>query len=140
MTCDDAVLELSDPGGPSAGLAGHLAGCEACRETARVLALAALPPATAADQAALAGLAGSALAAWTRQERTRAARRRGARQLARLALAAGVGALVASGALLLRPHPAPPTAATRPELAANDESYLLEDEVFFDVSWPEGDL
>jgi hypothetical protein len=140
MTCDDAVLELSDPGAPSVGLAAHLAGCEACQEAARVLALAALPPPTAADQAALAGLADSALGAWTLQERRRASRRRGARQLARLALAAGVGALVASGALLLRPHPSPQLGAPGAELAANDESYLLEDEVFFDVSWPEGDL
>jgi hypothetical protein len=140
MTCDDAVLELSDPREPSAELAAHLAGCASCADAARVLDLAALPPADAAEHAALAGLADAALEAWTREARRRATRRRGARRLARLALAAGVGALVASGALLLRPHPAPPLAPALAELAVKDESYLLEDEVFFDVSWPEGDL
>ncbi len=61
-----------------------------------------------------------------------------------LAVAAGLGALVASGGFLLRGRSgpgAPSGGVEAVELAAADEpeSYLQDDEVFFDVSWPEGD-
>jgi len=143
MTCDDAVLELSGSERSEALLA-HLAACPRCREAARVLDLATLPPPSLAEQAAFKGLATTTRAAWDARERQAWGRRRWAQQAVSLAAAAGLGALVASGAWMLRTRPTPLQPAAilaSAELASGDEaeSYLQDDEVFFDVSWPEGD-
>jgi hypothetical protein len=142
MRCDDAVLELSSAQGPSPELSAHLAGCADCQDAARVLSLAALPPAKEAEAAALEGLAAATLSAWQASALARAVPRPWLGQAGRLALAAGLGAAVAAGALSLRPRPAPTPATVEAlaELASSDERYLLEDEVFFEVSWPDGDL
>jgi hypothetical protein len=143
MTCDDAVLELSGSDRSEALLA-HLAGCLRCREVAQVLDLATLPSPSPAEQAAFKGLAATTRAAWDARERQARGRRRWMQQGVSLAAAAGLGALVASGAWMLRARPtplAPEAVLAAAALASADdpESYLQDDEVFFDVSWPEGD-
>jgi hypothetical protein len=149
MNCTEAVLELSqsEPSESSESLRVHLAGCAECRASAQVLALAALPPPSGAEQAALERLAAGALVAWDAREERRTRWRARGRQALRLALAAGLGAMLASGALLaLRPTGSGPGAHLVPkgrdepaQLAVADEAYLQDDEVFFEVSWPEGD-
>ncbi len=147
MNCEDVELELSG-GEPSAGARAHLETCAACRESAKVLGLATLPALSDAERLVLNGLAASSQKQW------RATRQRGgtARRFASLALAAGVGALLASAAMVkLAPSPQPRvetrtvlvTAPEVPVLEVSDEFTLSEDEVFFDVGWPsptEGDL
>jgi hypothetical protein len=104
MTCEDCearVLDaLTEPGDQSPELAEHLAGCEGCRafaaETAEALELAAPPALTAQDQAALAALPGSTLAAWRDRHQPRGLLQR----VLSLAVAAALGGLIASTALL----------------------------------------
>jgi hypothetical protein len=97
--CPDFALSLSlraagalDPG-EAAALEAHLAGCAACRAEAAALAdtlaLAALPPPSAADRLALRDLPASTLAALRRADRRRS-----------LALRAGAGVALAAAALL----------------------------------------
>lgn len=150
-TCEDFELELGAPE-LSADARAHLAQCSACRETYEVVALAALPEVTAAERAALAGLASSTHAAWQAQDR----RRSRVSWVVSLAVAAGLGAVVATGVMWrLRPEVQPVAAAARgvepvllldapvvPELSA-DALNVSDDDVFFEVSWPsatEGDL
>ncbi len=147
MTCEDVELELSG-GEPSTEARAHLETCASCRETARLLNVATLPPLTQAERMVLNGVAASTQHAW------RASRARGntVRRVASLGLAAGLGALIASAAVLqLSPAPqlvvetrtvmmAPPEI---PVLQLSDELNLSDDEVFFEVGWPsptEGDL
>lgn len=146
MNHEDVELELSS-GEPSVDARAHLETCNACRESAKVMGLAMLPPLTDSERLLLNGLSASVQREWrlTRQPR----RTRG---FAQLALAAGVGALIASGAIFgLRPTPAAITRTetvfvTPPEVPVmeiSDELTLSDDEVFFDVGWPsptEGDL
>lgn len=156
MKCEDVLLQL-DGREPSAELAAHLEACPECRSAADVLALAALPRVSRAEQAQLDGLAGSTLAAWRRHEAPRGAQRRWWVEATRLALAAGLGALVASGAHALRagsttsttmgsrPYDLEAVALEVPTLTDldGDEFNLSDDEVFFEVSWPqatEGEL
>jgi predicted anti-sigma-YlaC factor YlaD len=150
-TCEDFELELGAPE-LSADVRAHLAQCSACRETYEVVALAALPEVTAAERAALVGLAPATLAEWQAQGR----RRSRVSWVVSLAVAAGLGAVVATGVMWrLRPEAQPVAAATRtvepvllldapvvPELSA-DALNVSDDDVFFEVSWPsatEGDL
>lgn len=157
MTCEDFELELGEAE-LSAAARAHLDACAACREAYEVVALASLPEVTAAERAALAGLEAAAQAAW----QARAGRRDFVSRVVGLALAAGVGALVATGVLwrldAARPPPdAPvvkPVAAPRPEMPVLLEAPVVpdfsgdalnqgDDEVFFEVSWPqvtEGEL
>jgi len=157
MTCEDFELELGAPALSEAGRA-HLQACASCRETYEVVALAALPEVAATERAALAGLEASTLAAW--QAKTR--RRDLVARVPSLALAAGLGAVVATGVMWkLRPAApladAPgvtPVAAQAndvdpeleapvvPELSA-EALNLSDDDVSFEVAWPsatEGDL
>jgi hypothetical protein len=161
--CEETLEALSERG--STGLTEaqrtHLEGCEDCLSARSTLELAALPAVSAAELEALAASSGALLSAWKAQQppppvSSLAARRAPLwRQLTQLALAAGLGAVVAS-AVFLR-HPAGSQGAERPvgltpvvldepalpELAS-DEANLSDDEVFFDVSWPsatsDGDL
>ncbi len=144
MICEEVELELSG-GEPSTEARAHLERCTACQETARVLGLAALPPLTQTERLVLSGLAATTV------ERARSQRRRGegVRRVGTLALAAGLGALLAS-AVVSRPAPVSEPMVrtvmmTAPEVPVLDfdEANLSDDEVFFEVGWPsptEGDL
>ncbi len=144
MTCEETELELSG-GALSAEGRAHLDGCSSCRETARVLGLAALPAVTDSERLMLKSLASTTQQAW----RAREHRSGSLRRAASLALAAGVGALLAS-AVAVKFQPAPEVRVetihvTPPELPGIEfaDANLSEDEVFFDVGWPsptEGDL
>ena len=154
MTCDDVQLLLSTEARPlSPEVESHLAGCEACRayeaDAQVVLGLAGLPELSAAERAKLATLPVSTRAAW---DRARPGRGRLA-ELARLALAAGVGALLASAAwtrygptrteVVERVVTTPVEVASVPIIGLPDEPNLFDTEVFPEVSWPtetEGDL
>lgn len=144
MNCEDVELELSG-GEPSVEARAHVEDCASCQATARLLGLAALPPITQAERLLLNGLAPSTQQAWRAQH----ARGDGLRRVVTLALAAGVGALLAS-AVLGRAQPVTTTEVrtvmvTAPEIPVLefDEANLSDDEVFFEVGWPsptEGDL
>ncbi len=142
MTCDDVELELVTSEELSPAAREHLASCEKCRayqaSSARLLADAALPAPTAEEKAALNGLAPRVLHQYQRADRRRSVVRR----LAGLAMAACVGAVVASAALLpklgaqpgLTEVPDLSIALYEPEVASS----LDTDEDFdtFEVSWP----
>ncbi len=144
MICDDVELELSGPE-PSEGARAHAQTCARCAQTVEALGLARLPMLSAHEGALLAGLPAETFAAW----------RAGARpphpvlRAASLLLAAGLGAVVASSALLVtRSEPAPRVEwvhVAAPEVPTFDVegANLSDDEVFFEVGWPsptEGDL
>lgn len=143
ITCEEVELELPEP---SVEARAHLETCATCRETARVLGLATLPPLSDAERLMLGGLSA------TLQREARPRREGPLRRLASLALAAGIGALVASAAVLRLTPPPEARVETRtvlitppevPVLEVSDELNLSDDEVFFDVGWPsptEGDL
>lgn len=142
MTCEEVELELPEP---SEQARAHLETCASCRDTAKLLGLATLPPLSEAERAMLAGLATSLPRAVVPPRRDGLVRR-----VASLAVAAGLGALVASAAML-KFSPAPrietrTVLVTPPEipvLEVSDELDLSDDEVFFEVGWPsptEGDL
>lgn len=149
MNCEEVELELSG-GEPSVEARAHLADCASCQASARVLGLATLPPLTQNERLLLNGLSASAHEAW----RARGRRTEGLRRFASLALAAGVGALLASAVLvktLSVPQAMPVEPAVRTVLVAAPEvpvldfdgANLVDDEVFFEVGWPsptEGDL
>lgn len=144
MNCEDVELELSGAE-PSPEARVHLEQCASCQQTARVLGLAALPPLSQAERLMLSSLAASTVELGRSQRR----RGEGARRLASLALAAGLGALLAS-AVVSRPVPASEpevrtvlVAAPEMPVLEFDEANLSDDEVFFEVGWPEpteGDL
>jgi hypothetical protein len=149
LNCEDVEVELSG-GTPSDAARAHLESCASCRETASVLGLATLPPLSDAERLLLSGLSATTTRAWKdRQSRSSSVRRFGS-----LALAAGLGALLASG-LVLKLMPVPePRIETRTELVATpvlpeltadetEDFNLSDDDVFFEVGWPsptEGDL
>lgn len=144
MTCEEIELELSG-GTLSAEGRAHLDGCASCGETARLFGLAAMPAVTDEERLMMKSLSSTTQAAW----RSRQTRGGAFRRVASLAMAAGVGALVASGVMLkLRPEPevrVQTIHVTPPELPNIEfvDSNLSDDEVFFDVGWPsptEGDL
>ena len=144
MNCEDVELELSGSE-PSTEARAHLARCASCRGTARVLGLAAMPPLSDSERLLLKGLSATTL------ERARSQRSRGStmRRFGTLALAAGLGALLASAVMartVVAPEPEVRTVLmTAPEMPVLefDEANLSDDEVFFEVGWPsptEGDL
>src|SRR5438093_354106 len=103
MTCEECETSVLVGDPPEAGAAEHLKSCEACRafaaESREALELAAMPPLSAGDRAAMAALPASVEAGWRARQR-----RRGLfGKVAGYAVAAGLGALVATGALLSRP-------------------------------------
>lgn len=146
MNCDDVELELSG-GEPSIEARAHLVDCASCEATARVLGLAALPALTESERLMLNGLATSTHQAWRAQR----GRGEGLRRVGSLALAAGLGALLASAVLAKRT----PTVGVEPQVKTVtvmesevpvldfEEANFSDDEVFFEVGWPsptEGDL
>lgn len=102
MTCDDVELALVTGEGLSAEAREHLATCERCavfqRDAVQLLDDAALPPMSASEKAAAASLAPRVHQAWKATERRRGVLRR----FAGLAVAACMGAAVASAALVPR--------------------------------------
>lgn len=149
MNCDEVELALltegeraSDAARAPDAVSAHLQACARCRaflaESGEVLALAALPGPDAAEQLAMSRLAAVTLKAWRRQEQQRAA----GGSLLRLALAAGLGAVLASAAVLrLRPAvvvevPVLQSEAVALEWPQADPMNLSDDEVFDEVSWP----
>ena len=150
MQCEDAEVLLSEmPEAPSGELNEHLAGCRSCRQTATVLGLASLPEPTALERAALSQLPLRAHQAWHVKE----ARRFSVQRVAGYALAAGLGALVASASFLSfrAPDPVLPqqvkaveqrpaeTLGEDPDWDVGDEGLAApadDETAFFDVSWP----
>lgn len=111
MTCEECEALLIEAGGEGSApeLGAHLEGCGRCRafarSTAEALSLSAVPL-SEAERERLEGLADATLQAWKGRERRRGLLYR----LGGLALAAGIGAVVASAALLSsRPTPSATT-------------------------------
>ena len=157
MRCDDVLLELQSPT-MSEAVRAHLERCADCQLAAKALVLAALPPVSPAERMGLEGLANATQTRWLLLEHHRIERAGRFGQLTRLALAAGVGALLATGvhawqkplavtapsarALAIQPVALEAPVLSEFELEL-DEPNLSDDEVFFEVSWPqptEGDL
>ncbi len=143
MNCDEVELELSG-GEPSVEVRAHVVDCASCQTTARLLGLSTLPPLSQTERLVLNGLAASTQQTWKAQRQ----RGQGLRRWATLALAAGLGGLLAS-AVLHKPTPVEPQVRTvlvsYPEIPVleYDDANLSDDEVFFEVGWPsptEGDL
>lgn len=159
-TCEDVLEAVTTDGTVPEALAPHLLSCEACREAVELLKLAALPAVPPEELTALAASSGELLKRWQQQQPPpavvplaprRAARTPLFRQLAQFALAAGLGAVIASAVLLKKqgaqvndqPITVQPVVLEVPALPDQtfDDPNLPDDEVFFDVSWPtEGDL
>jgi hypothetical protein len=141
MNCDEVVLELSAEA-PAPAVRAHLEGCASCRQTARVVGWAALPRVTEVERAALDGLPRRLLAA-TARAAPAPGRAAAWRQAGALALAACVGAFVASTVLVGTRTPLAPERVVLevpvdlPVLPELDEANLSDDEGFFEVSWPD---
>lgn len=138
MTCEETELELS--GGEVSPVAkAHLASCIDCQKTARVLGLAALPELNDTERLMLSSLPVTIQREW---RPAKPARFHFVKQSLGYALAAGIGALIAS-AVILKLRPVDPPVVQVKEISAVSDSNLSDDEVFFDVGWPsptEGDL
>ncbi len=147
MTCEEIELALSErPPALTPEVAEHLTTCASCRQTAQLLSLARLPELSAVEVSGLAQLPGRSLGAWRAQE----TRRFSLRRFAGYAVAAAIGALVASGvtsfrltgttALEAQPPYAAATLAlgeTEFDFGTGDDDLFTSDETeFFDVSWP----
>lgn len=139
MTCDELELSLPEGETTEAGQA-HLAQCPGCRELTSVLALATQAPLSSAEKAKLVSLPLEVQAQWARLQR----RRDGARKFIGLAVAASLGAVVASGLmwkLKAVPMAAPPEVQLAMDAAAPSTA---DEESSFEVSWPslneEGDV
>ena len=148
MTCDELELLLPEGAGEPAAQA-HLAECPSCRESAAVLAAAAQPGLSPSEKAKLVGLSSAVQGQWIRLQQ----RRGRVERVLGLAVAAAVGAVIASGVMLkLNPAPAaPPPVVVMPRaepevlVVLEDASPLAaDDESNFEVSWPslndEGDV
>lgn len=151
MSCHDVeLLCLEGDDALTAEARAHLEGCPACRafraDAAAVVAAAALPPPSAQERAALASLPATAWAAWTRRERRRGL----VQQVLGYAMAASLGAVVASAALWQRgPGGVVAVSSRAPEAVAFEAPYpppdflepedldVPDDEVFFEVTWPQ---
>ncbi len=153
MTCTDFELKIS-AGELDASATAHLGTCRTCRahaeEVKEIAGLAALPDLSGEEQLALARVS-----AGTRQALRQAARRRGVtRRVLSFAIAAGLGAVLASGvawkltspprplALSLSNGPSTPAVAMDGlptwELSAFAEAEVIgsDEENFYEVSWP----
>lgn len=130
-------MELTGEG-PGPEVAAHLETCRECREAAQVVGWAALPKVSAAERAPLVDLPRRAVEVARREERWHRPRWN---QLVQLTLAASLGATVAATALMNR-EPAPERVVLEvpievPALPEVDEPNFSDDEVFFEVSWPD---
>jgi hypothetical protein len=147
MTCDEVELALVVGEGLSPGAKEHLVTCEKCsafqRDAAQLISDATLPPMSASEKAAAASLAPRVHNAWKAKDRRRGVLRR----FAGLAMAACMGAVVASAALVprlsqqgARPQPVPTTTiSNEPEWQVPGfelPSAGADDELDFEVAWP----
>jgi hypothetical protein len=158
MKCEEFELALTSGEELSAEALAHQQSCESCKafaaELPGLLSDAALPAMSSAEQAKLNGLADSVI----RRYRAEQPRRSGWRQMASLAVAASLGALITSAVFKLGPErgqasrkpdaPAPQLSADQTPFsdgafevasAADDSS----DDDSLEVSWPslnEGDV
>ena len=141
MTCDELELLLPE-GLTEPRVQAHLAGCARCQQTAAVLALAVQPAASVMEKAKLGGLPGAVQAQWGRQQ----ARRAAARTFVGLAVAASLGAVVASGVMWKLNGAQPVQVRGEPEVLVlmEDSTPASDEELSFEVSWPslneEGDV
>ena len=138
MRCEDVELELSSTQ-CSAEAQAHLAQCRQCQETQQLLNLAAMPPLPVFEEQALETMAKQAAL----MHSVPALRPSKGRQWASLAAAAGIGALLATGAMRQFDRQPEPQVQTQwvamPEFASldsNEDFDLENDEVFFNVGWP----
>jgi hypothetical protein len=146
MKCEDAELALCElPQSRSAELTSHLSTCASCQQTAQVLSLATLPEPTALERAMGSQVPVKTHLAWRAQE----ARRFSVQRFAGYALAAGVGALIASGGWLsVRPaavsqlpavmQQGTQVSVTDPDWDTSEEGLSPDEDAaaFFEVSWP----
>ncbi len=126
-------------GDEAARVEAHLAGCAACRAEAdadaEVLALAKLPPPSAAERRAFEDLPATALRAWRRADRSRGL---GKRIAAGIAIAAAAAAVVLAPAILHKAPTAPDGATQVASLTgqsaweAPDPDTLWEEAGFFE--------
>ena len=148
MTCDELELLLPE-GADDPAVQAHLAQCASCLQSAEVLAAAAQPPLSPSEKAKLGGLSSAVQGQWVRLQH----RRGRVQQVLGLAVAAALGAVIASGVMWkLNPaRPAPQPLAVEPRaqpqvlVVLEDASPLAaDDESSFEVSWPslneEGDV
>ncbi len=145
MTCDELELLLPDEAQDAAAQA-HLAGCARCRNSAAVLSAAAQPPLSSEERAKQVTFATTVQSQWLRHQRVRTT----TRSFVGLAVAASLGALVASGVMWKLSAPVPqPSSPMRqqPEVLVMLEDSAppaADDESSFEVSWPtlneEGDV
>jgi hypothetical protein len=149
MTCDEVELALVVGEGLSPGAKEHLVTCEKCsafqRDAAQLISDATLPPMSASEKAAAASLAPRVHQAWKAKDN----RRGGLRRFAGLAVAACMGAAVASAALVPRMvRQTLPTQQTQQPTTISSEppewqvpgfelpSAGADDELDFEVAWP----
>jgi hypothetical protein len=137
MNCDEVELMLPEGTGDEA-VAAHLLECATCRETAAVLGLAVQGPLSAGEKAKLSGLPVAVQAEWSRLQR----RRDAARKFIGLAVAASLGAVVASGLMWkLTPAPLQQPLPVESQLVVTMDDLSLpavveDDASFEEVSWP----
>ena len=144
MTCDELELLLPE-GADEPGAQAHLAECASCQETAAVLAAAAQPALSSSDKAKLVGLSSAVQSQWTRQQQ----RRSKAQSFLGLAIAASLGAIIASSVVLKLNAAQPQAVQARlaPEvlvLLEDGSPLAADDESSFEMWWPslneEGDV
>jgi hypothetical protein len=149
LSCEEVELSLLEPQRSDA-VRAHLSGCEKCRAFEKDLGeigeLAALPELTGGERAKLLGLAPRTLARVRQGE----VRWGAVRRVAGLALAAGLGALVATVALRsggeqpgveVRPIPVSDTTIEFP-LVLVDDGVMADSDDDVEIAWPnpnEGD-
>ena len=136
MTCEELELLLPDVEDPQAQ--AHLAGCARCRQSADALSMAAQPALSATEKARLAGLSSAVQGQWVRLQN----RRSTAQRFLGLAIAASLGAVIASG-VMWKFNGAQPQQVVQPRaepevlMLMEDSSPLAaDDESSFEVSWP----
>ena len=137
MTCEELELLLPDVEDPQAQ--AHLAGCARCRQTAEVMSMAAQPALSPTEKARLIGLASAVQGQWARLQN----RRSTAQRFTGLAIAASLGAIIASG-VMWKFNGAQPQQVVQPRtepevlMLMEDSSPLAaaDDESSFEVSWP----
>ena len=144
MNCDEVELVLPEGAGDPA-VQAHLSECAACREAAAVLSLSAQPPLSAGEKAKLSSLPVAVQNEWARMAR----RRDAARKFVGLAVAASLGAVIASGLMwklkpVSQPRAQPQVLLVMDDESSSSSSALEEESSFEEVSWPslndEGDV
>jgi hypothetical protein len=149
MTCDQVELALVVGEGLSEPEQEHLAGCEKCQafqlSSAQLVQDAALPPVSASEKAALSALAPRVLTHWKQKD----TRRGVVRRFVGLALAACMGAAVASAALVPRLAQQGVAVKAATAMSSDDSEWTVpsgeltatdsDDELDFEVSWPNAD-